>query len=133
MKLKTTSYRCTRVRTKFWIKPVNIKTYIHKIGKLLNNLITNAIQSIPSERQGNVDVCIRGVNAGIILRVADNGIGISEEIGHKIFNPSFTTKSTGTGLGLAMVKNIVTQSGGRVFFWSKVNKGASFYLDFPKD
>lgn len=101
--------------------------------RVLNNLITNAIQSIPSERQGNVDVCIRGVRGGIILRVSDNGIGIDEAISHKIFNPSFTTKSTGTGLGLAMVKNIITQSGGRVFFWSKVNKGASFYLEFPMD
>ncbi len=101
--------------------------------RVLNNLITNAIQAIPEDRNGYVDVAIRGTNNGILLRLADNGIGISEESGRKIFNPSFTTKSTGTGLGLAMVKNIVTQSGGRVFFWSKKERGASFYIEFPQE
>lgn len=62
----------------------------------------------------------------------DKGVGISEEGKSKIFVPNFTTKSTGTGLGLAMVKSIMIQCGGRVFFWSKEGRGASFYLDFPR-
>jgi two-component system nitrogen regulation sensor histidine kinase NtrY len=99
--------------------------------RVLNNLITNAIQAIPNEHSGKIDIAIRGTKKGILLRVSDNGTGISEEQRHKIFIPSFTTKSTGTGLGLAMVKNIVIQSGGSVFFWSKKDKGASFYLTFP--
>ena len=61
--------------------------------------------------------------------MSDNGVGISESGKEKIFVPNFTTKSTGTGLGLAMVKNIVSSSGGSVFFWSKEGKGASFYIE----
>jgi two-component system nitrogen regulation sensor histidine kinase NtrY len=98
--------------------------------RVLNNLITNAIQAIPSDKNGKVDICVRGTRSGIIIRISDNGTGISPEQKSKIFVPSFTTKSTGTGLGLAMVKNIVTQSGGDVFFWSKKDKGASFYVVF---
>lgn len=100
--------------------------------RILNNLITNAIQAIPTDRNGKIDVAIRGVKQSLMLRISDNGTGISEEQRPKIFIPSFTTKSTGTGLGLVMVKNIVIQSGGRVFFWSKKDKGASFYLIFPQ-
>lgn len=100
--------------------------------RILNNLITNAIQAIPAGQQGNIDIALRGTKEGLLLRVADNGVGITEEERSKIFIPSFTTKSTGTGLGLAMVKNIVIQSGGRVFFRSKKDKGASFYLLFPQ-
>ncbi len=100
--------------------------------RILNNLITNAIQAIPPEKKGKIDVAMRGVQQGLMLRISDNGTGISEEQRSKIFIPSFTTKSTGTGLGLVMVKNIVIQSGGRVFFWSKKDKGASFYLIFPQ-
>jgi two-component system nitrogen regulation sensor histidine kinase NtrY len=100
--------------------------------RVLNNLITNAIQAIPPDQPGKIDVLIRGVREGIMIRIADNGTGIDENQKQKIFVPSFTTKTTGTGLGLAMVKNIIIQSGGRVFFWSKKDKGASFYIIFPQ-
>jgi two-component system nitrogen regulation sensor histidine kinase NtrY len=100
--------------------------------RVLNNLITNAIQAIPLEKQGKIDVALRGLKDSIMIRISDNGTGIDETQNNKIFVPSFTTKSTGTGLGLAMVKNIVIQSGGRVFFWSKKDKGASFYIIFPQ-
>ncbi len=96
--------------------------------RVFNNLITNAIQAIPSDKRGKIDLAIRGFKNRIIIRVNDNGTGVSDK--SKIFVPNFTTKSTGTGLGLAMVKNIMTQSGGDVFFWSKPQKGASFYLMF---
>lgn len=96
--------------------------------RVFNNLIANAIQAIPSGRNGKIDIAIRSYKNRIIIRVSDNGVGIADRT--KIFVPNFTTKSTGTGLGLAMVKNIMLQSGGDVFFWSKPNKGASFYLSF---
>ncbi len=100
--------------------------------RMLNNLITNAMQAIPADQHGVIDVAIRGTKHGTLLRVSDNGVGISSGERNKIFVPNFTTKSTGMGLGLAMVKNIMNHSGGAVWFWSREGKGASFYLRFAK-
>jgi signal transduction histidine kinase len=108
--------------------------YIDKdqIIRVLNNLLNNAIQAIPDGRQGKIDICLRVSEKVVLVRIQDNGVGISNENKQRIFVPNFTTKSTGTGLGLAMVKTIVEQNNGRVFFRSKHEKGASFYLSLPR-
>lgn len=103
-----------------------------QIMRVLINLVTNAIQASKIDIKPCVTVSVRSWKNRIIIRVNDRGVGIGEEGKSKIFVPNFTTKSTGTGLGLAMVKSIMIQCGGRVFFWSKEGKGASFYLDFPR-
>ena len=66
-----------------------------------------------------------------IVEVADNGEGISEEVRERIFTPSFTTKNSGMGLGLAMVKRMVEQAGGRVWFETSVGEGTSFFVALP--
>ncbi|MDZ4822345.1 MAG: HAMP domain-containing sensor histidine kinase [Flavobacteriales bacterium] len=95
------------------------------------NLITNALQALPEGREGKIDVALRDCRKGVMMRIQDNGEGIAEAEKDKIFVPNFTTKTTGLGLGLAMVMNIMKQSRGEVFFRSKNKKGASFYLVFP--
>jgi nitrogen fixation/metabolism regulation signal transduction histidine kinase len=102
-----------------------------QIIRVLNNLITNAIQAIPAHSQGHIDLYLRSGLNGILIRISDNGVGISSDHRKNIFVPNFTTKSTGTGLGLAMVKTIVEQNNGQVFFWSRPNQGASFYVYLP--
>ena len=68
----------------------------------------------------------------VLVTVEDNGIGISEENKIKIFEPKFTTKSSGMGLGLAMVKNIVETYKGNITFTSQLGIGTTFTVTFPK-
>ena len=64
--------------------------------------------------------------------MADNGSGVSEENKNKVFEPKFTTKSSGMGLGLAMVKNIVETYNGTISFESEKDNGTVFKVVFPK-
>ncbi len=92
----------------------------------LSNLIMNAIQAIPKEKEGRVEVALFVENEQLIITVTDNGKGISEEEKDKIFEPYFTTKSSGTGLGLAMVKNILHEFNAHIDFESEVGEGTTF-------
>jgi signal transduction histidine kinase len=67
----------------------------------------------------------------IILKVADNGEGIPDNMKSKIFMPNFTTKSSGTGLGLAMSKTIVEQARGKIWFETMEGKGTIFFVELP--
>jgi signal transduction histidine kinase len=66
-----------------------------------------------------------------IIQIQDNGEGIAPEMQPKIFTPNFTTKSSGTGLGLAMCKSIVEQSGGAIWFKTAQGIGTTFYVSLP--
>ena len=99
--------------------------------RIFTNLLKNAEQSIPSDLKGKVEVNAHQMDHKIIIKVIDNGAGIAEEIKPKLFTPNFTTKTTGTGLGLAMVKNSVTSFNGTIIFETEINKGTTFILEFP--
>jgi signal transduction histidine kinase len=70
-------------------------------------------------------------NEYYLIGISDNGSGITDEQATKIFSPSFTTKSSGMGLGLAMVKSILTIIGGTVTFESMPGEGATFSVKIP--
>jgi signal transduction histidine kinase len=101
--------------------------------RVLNNLLTNAIQSISTDREKNISLGVRISKNHVTIKITDNGSGISPEISKRIFMPNFTTRSTGSGLGLAMVKSIVTQMNGKVAFRTQVDKGSSFFVILPLD
>jgi signal transduction histidine kinase len=102
-----------------------------QLSRVFINLIKNAIQSIPDNRQGKVSVSV--ILSGKMVRVSitDNGKGIPEELQSKMFTPSFTTKSSGMGLGLSIVKSSIESFGGTITFKTRVNHGTTFVFEIP--
>jgi two-component system nitrogen regulation sensor histidine kinase NtrY len=103
-----------------------------QILRVFNNLIKNSIQAIGNKKDGQVSIKIETLDKTYIIKVIDNGSGIAKDQGDKIFIPSFTTKSSGMGLGLSMVRSIVISSGGSIRYTSEPGKGTTFYITLPK-
>jgi two-component system nitrogen regulation sensor histidine kinase NtrY len=99
--------------------------------QVFNNLLKNAIQSIPNEREGIIQISLNKTEEEISIEISDNGMGIESEVSDKLFVPNFTTKSTGMGLGLAISKNIIELTGGKITFITKVNEGTTFRVTLP--
>ena len=98
-----------------------------KIDAVFINLIVNAIQAMP--QGGTIEIKIKSDNDDVVIDFIDYGIGIPEEFMGKIFEPLFTTKQKGTGLGLASCKNIIEQHNGKI---SVKNNPTTFTVRFPK-
>jgi len=101
--------------------------------RVFNNLFKNAIQAIPPGENGVIEVTLTEDNGEYLVQVKDNGVGIDEASAGKMFIPYFTTKSTGTGLGLAMSKQIIENMNGKIWFESELSIGTSFFVSFPKN
>ncbi len=97
--------------------------------RVFNNLIKNAIQSIPSDKSGIVRVFTISDQSVLKVIVEDNGEGISKANYRNIFVPNFTTKSSGTGLGLAMVQKIIENMGGQIYFETEEKSGTKFIIE----
>ena len=108
----------------------NITADKDQILRVFNNLLKNAIQAIPVDRKGEISIYLKEYNGMVKVEIQDNGSGVPEEIQENIFIPNFTTKSKGMGLGLAMVKNIIENHGGEIWFKTKKDEGTTFYLTF---
>lgn len=100
--------------------------------RVVTNLVKNAIQAVPEVENPRILVSVASEGDQVKISVADNGVGISDEFKDKVFEPKFTTKSSGMGLGLGMVRNIVENYGGSIDFTSQVGKGTVFTIKFPK-
>ncbi len=100
--------------------------------RVFNNLLKNAVQAIPKETVGVVIINITEEEDIITIEIKDNGQGIPPEQYDKIFVPNFTTKNSGSGLGLAMCKNIIKHHQGIMWFESKMGIGTSFFVSLPK-
>ena len=99
--------------------------------RVFNNLIKNAIQAIIEKEDAAININVKSIDNKFIIEFTDNGSGIKEEIQPKIFVPYFTTKGTGTGLGLAMVKQIIENHRGTITFTSSED-GTTFFITLPK-
>lgn len=111
--------------------PLPVHADREQLLRVFNNLLKNAVQSIPDGQEGRITVVLRQADGEAIAEVHDNGTGITEEDRERIFQPNFTTKSSGMGLGLAMVQRMVEGAGGRVWFESRVGKGSTFFVALP--
>ena len=100
--------------------------------RIITNLVKNAIQAIP-ETQENPLVEVRVYREANVAKISvkDNGKGISLENKSRIFEPKFTTKTSGMGLGLGIIKNIVENYNGTITFESHPGKGAEFLVSLP--
>ncbi len=98
-----------------------------------NNLIKNSIEACASKRRCRIAIVVnREADQCITVIVRDNGEGIAPEIQDKLFQPNFTTRSSGTGLGLAFVKQTIEGMGGDVRYETVIGKGTTFYLSIPQ-
>lgn len=99
--------------------------------RVLNNLVTNGIQAVRLADDAQIVIAIEAKNGFVWIRISDNGCGIEESQIQKIFEPYFTTKSTGTGLGLAMVRQIVESHHGTVEIESSNEGGTTVLVVLP--
>jgi two-component system, NtrC family, nitrogen regulation sensor histidine kinase NtrY len=100
--------------------------------RIITNLVKNAIQAISENENPKVDIELMDDNKNVIITVSDNGHGITEENIPKVFEPKFTTKTSGMGLGLAMIKNIIETYKGSINFTSTEEEGTTFKVTLPK-
>jgi signal transduction histidine kinase len=100
--------------------------------RVLNNLIMNASQAIPEGREPEIEIGVQDDSEKVLLWVKDNGMGIPEDEQAKIFEPSFTTKTQGMGMGLAIVRTIINGLNGEIWFETEEGKGTTFFMRLPK-
>jgi nitrogen fixation/metabolism regulation signal transduction histidine kinase len=99
--------------------------------QVMNNLLKNAIQATQNRENGKITVRLELNEKNVKIEVQDNGVGISDELKERIFVPHFTTKSTGSGIGLSVVKQIIEFHQASIKFESIVNIGTTFRIELP--
>jgi two-component system nitrogen regulation sensor histidine kinase NtrY len=100
--------------------------------RIITNLVKNAIQAIPEEQtEKSILVAVKREENNVNITVKDNGIGIELEYIEHIFEPKFTTKTSGMGLGLGIIKNIIENYKGTITFETEFGKGTTFKVSLP--
>ncbi len=111
--------------------PAIIRADRSQINRLFTNLLQNAIEASPGGGIINITINEEIEANKLMISIKDDGVGIPAEKHDKIFTPNFTTKSSGTGLGLAMCKGIVEKANGRIWFETTEGAGTTFYVLLP--
>jgi two-component system sensor histidine kinase HydH len=100
-----------------------------RLTQVLLNVVKNAIQAMSDGGTIRIAADIDGRN--VIMKVNDNGHGISQEEMSRVFEPFYTTKARGTGLGLALCRKIIEEHGGKIIMQSVVGEGTSVTISIP--
>lgn len=116
-------------------KPVNDKVMVEadktQMNRLFTNLFANAVEAFHGNGICKIEVNEVRNSDTIRISIKDNGEGIAPEMQKRIFIPNFTTKSSGTGLGLAMCMGIVEQAQGKIWFETEQGRGTTFHVELP--
>ena len=99
-------------------------------SRTITNIVLNAIQSVEDD-QPNIHINVKVIGGKVQLSIEDNGKGIAEDQREKIFTPYFSTKTTGSGIGLAVAKKGIENAGGNIWFESVEGEGTTFYITLP--
>lgn len=110
---------------------VLVKTDAKMMGRIISNIFLNAIQAYDDQTVKQIEVTYSKENDNVILSIQDYGKGIPDEIASKVFLPSFTTKPSGSGIGLDIAKRGIEFSGGRIWFESEEGTGTTFFIQLP--
>ena len=103
-----------------------------QLSRVFGNILSNAIQAIPAGKKGVIEIDIQKKGDKVITSIGDNGRGINKELKEKLFQPNFTTKSSGMGMGLAICKNIVEDLDGEIWFETgEKQNGTTFFIMLP--
>ena len=113
------------------LKEVLIFADKEQLSRAFLNLIKNGIQSIPVEQVGQISIEVQKDESTARVAISDNGSGISEEAQQRLFEPNFTTKSSGMGLGLSIVQNIIQSFGGKITYQTSTTSGTTFFIEIP--
>ncbi len=102
------------------------------MGRIFTNLIINGIQAVPNGRLAEIVIFLKQSGThNVLIEITDNGVGIGEAIRHKVFLPNFSTKFTGSGIGLALAKRGIEHAGGKIWFETEDGLGTSFFIELP--
>lgn len=112
-------------------KPMIVNANRQQLLRVFNNLVKNAIQSYDKKEKAIIEVSCHRKEEHYAISIRDYGCGIPDDLKHNIFNPYFTTKAKGMGLGLSMVKNIVESISGTIGFTSQEGQGSTFHISIP--
>jgi signal transduction histidine kinase len=109
--------------------PVLIQADVHQLNQVLVNIVKNALEAM--ERRGKIVISLSkdGINA--IIKIADNGKGIPADIRDNLYEFRFTTKKTGSGVGLYLSRKMMLNMKGSIRFESQTGTGTTFYLTLP--
>ncbi len=118
-----------RIETHFQKKLPVLKIDVSQFNLAISNLLVNSIQAV--EEKGEIHLFTRGSKKNVFIMIQDNGVGISKEHLPKIFDFMFSTKPTGSGLGLSIAKKIISDHRGEILVKSEVNKGSVFRIRLP--
>jgi two-component system sensor kinase FixL len=103
-----------------------------QVEQVILNLLRNAIDAIAgSGVKGKIRICTKVDNDNLVILIEDNGPGISEQAMEHLFEPFFSTKKTGMGMGLAISQSIIEEHDGRIHVSSGELGGATFRLSLP--